>query len=373
MRVSDRSLRNRNALPPRVTAHDAQRKAILNNIPDQAWLKDGGCRYIAVNDAYVEACGISEWDILGRLPSDVWPHELAEQYLRTDREVLETGQRKRYEEQRCDRQGRLRWYDTIKTPVRNARGDVIGTAGISRDISDRKVAERELIESRAQLRELSAYLQSIREAERTRISRELHDELGQNLTALRMGLDWVQTRLLPGQSGLADRLARLRELAESTVANMQSIALELRPVILDDLGLAAAVEWLLESFTERTGLAVRASVNVDDAGYSREVRTTIFRILQESLTNASRHAGAQGVAVELRESDGCIHLVVADDGKGITTGSASRKKRSLGLLGMHERANMVGGTLSIASEPGRGTVVTLQIPGGYVGTGSVDD
>lgn len=359
---SSRSPHGRSRPPLGAAAHDAQRKAILNNIPDQAWLKDAGCRYIAVNDAYVEACGVSEQDILGKLPSDVWPPELAWQYLKTDREVLETGQRLRYEEQRRNRQGQLRWYDTIKTPVRNGQGTVIGTAGISRDISDRKIAERELIESRAQLRELSAYLQSIREAERTRISRELHDELGQNLTVLGMGLDWAQKQLLPGQDRLATRLTRLRELTESTVANMQTIALELRPVILDDLGLVPAVEWLLESFIERTGLVVTTSINVDDAGYDREVRTAIFRILQESLTNASRHAGAKTVTVELCETDGRLRLLVADDGKGIMTDGGSGRKHSLGLLGMHERANMVGGTLSIASEPGLGTVVTLEIP-----------
>jgi PAS domain S-box-containing protein len=372
MAISSRSPHRRR--PPLGTAaHDAQRKAILNNIPDQAWLKDAECRYIAVNDAYTEACGVSEQQILGRLPFDVWPAELAAQYVRTDREVLETGRRVRYEEQRRDRQGQLRWYDTIKTPVRNGRGKVIGTAGISRDISDRKLAERELIESRAQLRELSAYLQSIREAERTRIARELHDELGQNLTVLGMGLDWAQKQLLPEQDRLSTRLAHLRELVAGTVANMQTIALELRPVILDDLGLVAAIEWLVENFTERTNLAVRTLIAVDDAGYSREVRTTIFRILQESLTNASRHAGARSVTVELDERDGRIRLVVADDGKGIVTDTAARRKRSLGLLGMHERANMVGGTLAIAGEPGHGTVVTLLIPAARAMAGSGDD
>jgi hypothetical protein len=128
--------------PGSASLHDAQRKAILNNIPDQAWLKDASCRYIAVNDAYVVARGVPERKILGRLPSDVWPPELADKYLRTDRAVLETGRRKRYEEQRPDRRGQLRWYETIKMPVRNARGKLIGTVGISRDITDRKRAER---------------------------------------------------------------------------------------------------------------------------------------------------------------------------------------------------------------------------------------
>lgn len=343
--------------------HDAQRKAILNNIPDQAWLKDADCRYIAVNRAYVAACGMPERQIVGSLPSEVWPPELAQKYLRTDREVLETGRRRRYEEQRRDRNGELRWYETIKTPVRDREGGIIGTAGISRDITDRKIAERELIESRAQLRELSAYLQDVREAERTRISRELHDELGQNLTALRLGLDWAQRHLQPGQDRLAARLLRLRELSETTVRSLQTIASELRPGILDDLGLVPAIEWLVESFGERTGVAIHASVDVDDSGCSHDARTAIFRILQEALTNACRHADAKSITVDLREADEAIELMVADDGRGIcATPPGRRKPRSLGLLGMHERATMVGGRLSVTSEPGRGTVVSLRIP-----------
>jgi two-component system, NarL family, sensor histidine kinase UhpB len=342
---------------------DAQRKAILNNIPDQAWLKDADGRYIAVNRAYVAACGMPERQIVGSLPSEVWPPELAQKYLRTDREVLETGRRKRYEEQRRDRNGELRWYETIKTPVRNREGGIIGTAGISRDITDRKIAERELIDSRAQLRELSAYLQDVREAERTRISRELHDELGQNLTALRLGLDWAQRHLQPGQDRLAARLLRLRELSEATVRSLQTIASELRPGILDDLGLVPAIEWLVESFGERTGIAIHASVDVDDTGCSQDARTAIFRILQEALTNACRHADAKSITVDLREADEAIELAVADDGKGISaTAPGRRKPRSLGLLGMRERATMVGGRLSVTSEPGRGTVVSLRIP-----------
>jgi two-component system, NarL family, sensor histidine kinase UhpB len=342
---------------------DAQRKAILNNIPDQAWLKDADCRYIAVNRAYVAACGMPERMIVGSLPSEVWPPELAQKYLRTDREVLETGRRRRYEEQRRDRNGELRWYETIKTPVRNREGGIIGTAGISRDITDRKTAERELIDSRAQLRELSAYLQDVREAERTRISRELHDELGQNLTALRLGLDWAHRHLPPGQDRLAARLVRLRELSEATVRSLQTIASELRPGILDDLGLVPAIEWLVESFGERTGIAIHASVDVDDGGCSHDARTAIFRILQEALTNACRHADAKSITVDLRTADEAIELAVADDGRGIAVMPPGRRKpRSLGLLGMHERANMVGGRLSVTSEPGRGTVVSLRIP-----------
>lgn len=147
-------------------ASDAHRQAILSNIPDQAWLKDVDSRYLAVNEAYVEACGLSEDRILGRLPTEVWKSAVAEQYLVTDRKVLATGLRQRYEEQRPDRLGRLRCYETIKTPVRDPNGRIIGTAGISRDITRRKKLESELRKSRGRLRDLSRHLRSVREEER---------------------------------------------------------------------------------------------------------------------------------------------------------------------------------------------------------------
>lgn len=358
-----RAARGKARQPPEPELHDAQRKAILNNIPDQAWLKDAECRYIAVNEAYVEACGLPEARIVGHLPSEVWPPELAEQYLRTDREVLRTGRRKRYEEQRRDASGELRWYDTIKMPVRSRVRELIGTVGISRDITDRKAAERELIESRAQLRELSAHLQDVREAERTRMARELHDQLGQTLTALRLGLDWAQGQLQPGQEKLAAKLRRLGELSQATVASVQAIASELRPVMLDDLGLGPAVEWLVESFDEKGGARIDSSVEIDDARYGGDIRTAIFRILQEALTNACRHAGAKSIRISLREARGAVELVVSDDGCGIASPTKGpRKRRSLGLLGMQERATMVGGALQVSSEKGRGTTVSLRIP-----------
>lgn len=293
---------------------------------------------------------------------DVWPSAIARHYLATDRDVITSGQPRRYEEQRRDRHGRMRTYETIKTPVRDASGSIIGTAGISRDITHHKAVERELREQRARSRELSAYLQSIREQERTRISRELHDELGQNLTALRLGLDWIEAQLPPGPGELLTKLASLRRLADATVATMATIASELRPAMLDDLGLAAAVEYLVETAASRSGLRIALSVRLDTNARAEETNTAIFRILQEALTNVTRHARAQNVSVSLTESDGEVALDISDDGSGLPQPPRRGKARGLGLLGMQERASMVGGSLSIDSAPGRGTRLALRVP-----------
>ncbi|MGX6567926.1 PAS domain S-box protein [Cupriavidus necator] len=347
---------------------DLQR-AILNNIPDQAWLKDAGSRYVLVNDAFMAACGRSEAEILGSTPDKVWSEEWGQVYLDTDNAVVASGIRRRYEECRHGQDGSLRWFDTIKMPIRGQDGAVVGTVGISRDITDRKRSEQELLDSRAQLRELSAYLQSVREAERTRISRELHDELGQSLTALRLGLSFIEAQQGPDAGDACRKhLQMLKQIADSTVDAVQRIAADLRPPLLDELGLTAAIEWLAESFSERGGIACELALQ-PVGELSAELSTAVFRIAQEALTNACRHGRADRVRVELSAAGGTLRLVVADNGRGIDASRAGHR-RSLGLLGMRERALMLGGKLAVTSEKGGGTRVEAQIPNaGTAGNG----
>jgi two-component system, NarL family, sensor histidine kinase UhpB len=291
----------------------------------------------------------------------VWQSAIAEQYLVTDRKVLASGMRQRYEEQRPDRLGRLRCYETIKTPVRDRNGRIIGTAGISRDITRRKKLESELRKSRGRMRDLSRHLRSVREDERARLSRELHDELGQNLAALRFGLDWVDAQLLVGQDLLAAKVAELRAVTEATIATMARIATELRPSILDDLGLAAAVEWLVETVATQSGLGIARSIDLE-CPYDREIDITVFRILQESLTNVVRHAKASKVTVSLSSIENDVLLAVADDGCGFAAADGQGLNSGLGLLGMRERAAAVGGLLTVESGVEIGTRVMLRVP-----------
>lgn len=339
-------------------------RAILSNIPDQAWLKDTESRYVLVNEAFIGACGRAENEIIGSTPDQVWPPEWGKVYMSTDRAVLESGVRRRYEETRSGADGTPRWFDTVKMPIRNAKGSIVGTVGISRDITDLKRSETELRDSRSQLRKLSAYLQSIREAERTRISRELHDELGQLLSGLRLGLNYLEAQAGEATSGQAAHVQMLKELVDATMDAVHRIASDLRPAVLDELGLHAALEWLTESFVQRNGLPCELRMEMSEAqvtGLDTERSTAIFRIVQEALTNAGRHARAKRVLVEVNARGGDCLLAITDEGCGMDTSRAANGG-SLGLLGMRERALMLGGQLSVQSRPGHGTTVAARIP-----------
>ncbi|HVI27154.1 PAS domain-containing sensor histidine kinase [Hansschlegelia sp.] len=336
------------------------RRALLENIPDMAWLKDRDSRYLAVSATYLEALGVTETEVIGKRPDEVWPPEVAEVYLRTDRGVLKSGKRRRYEESRRDSSGELRWYETIKSPMRDDSGRIIGTVGISRDITRRKASEAELIASRAELRRLSGAEQRARESERARIARELHDELGQTLTAIKMQLVSMKTREPEPAEAVAARLDKLIGIVDRSVSDLRRIATELRPLILDELGLRAALEWLTQTVGEAAQLPISLEFEAAAPAFDPDASTAAFRIVQEALTNAVRHGAANRVQVRGRRRDGAFWVEVIDDGRGIDPSSTASGR--LGLAGMRERARSVGGTIEILGAPGRGTTVTLRLP-----------
>ncbi len=214
---------------------------------------------------------------------------------------------------------------------------------------------------RDQLHALANYLQEMREAERTSIAREIHDEFGQALTALKIDLAWLSRRLPEGEPALRDKIRSMTGLVDDSIGLVRRIATELRPGLLDDLGLTAAIEWQAEEFNKRTGIDVRLELPVEEPTLDRNLATAIFRIFQETLTNVIRHAGASQVWVTLKSTPQEITLTVRDDGSGIAPEEAISPK-SLGLLGMRERASAWGGRLVFEGQPGRGTTVRLTLP-----------
>jgi PAS domain S-box-containing protein len=232
---------------------------------------------------------------------------------------------------------------------------------ILRDVTERVHAESELRRSQQDLRELAAVSQSAREQEKTRIARELHDELAQSLTALKMDLAWTAERLAAGESAASDKLARMQALLDAMVASTRRISADLRPLMLDDLGLAAAVEWLVESFRERNAIECELMAANEDLDLQEPLASCIFRMLQESLTNVARHSGASSVQVALSRSNGEIALTVKDNGRGFSP-EAPRKPESYGLVGLRERAYLVGGKVRIESAPGEGVRIDVRIP-----------
>jgi signal transduction histidine kinase len=212
------------------------------------------------------------------------------------------------------------------------------------------------------LRELAARLQSVREEERAKVAREIHDELGQALTAIKIDLASLIRAPRADQKEELEKTESILKLVDQTILSVRRIATELRPAILDDLGLVAAVEWAAEEFDARTGTKCRLDLPDEDIVIDQERTTAIFRIFQETLTNVTRHAQATQVDVRLEREDGSIVLEVRDNGRGIAEDQFSTG-RSLGILGMRERALLLGGELTIRGAAGKGTIVRVVIPG----------
>ena len=212
-----------------------------------------------------------------------------------------------------------------------------------------------------ELRDLAVAMQELREAERTRIARELHDELGQALTALKMDVDLLDSSMPRERADLFERLGAMRELLDGTVATTRRISADLRPLVLDDLGLGAAIEWLLQNTVQRAGVEFSAHLDDELVAIGEPYASALFRILQESLTNVVRHARARRVDLRLERAGDDVLLRVADDGIGVA-GVARAKPGSFGLRGISERVLMLGGSVAITGEPGRGTTVEARIP-----------
>jgi PAS domain S-box-containing protein len=242
------------------------------------------------------------------------------------------------------------------------RGQAPRVLVISSDITERKRGEEALVLQREQLRALAERLQTVREEDRKKVARELHDQIGQILTSIKMDMTWVVRHLPESEVQVLARLAESIELINDGVKAVRIICSGLRPGVLDDLGLAAAIEWQASEFATRNNIRCEVSVPPIDLHLDGDRATATFRIFQECLTNVIRHAQAKSVRVDLCQEDENILLVVKDDGKGFSEAGFSNSLGSLGLLGMKERAQFCGGDVQIFSSPGNGTTVTVRVP-----------
>jgi PAS domain S-box-containing protein len=232
---------------------------------------------------------------------------------------------------------------------------------ILRDVTERVRADEALQRSREELREFATVASTVREQEKSRIARELHDELAQALTALKMDVLWVKERLPAGQEQLFAKFAAMQILLDSTVTATRRISADLRPLMLDDLGLIPAAEWLVQNFTQRHGIHCELAIDPPELELRDPHATAVFRILQESLTNVARHAHASLVQISLDGNDGEIMLRVRDNGRGFDPGGP-RKPSSFGLVGLRERAYLLDGEIKFDTAPGKGTVIEVRIP-----------
>ena len=229
------------------------------------------------------------------------------------------------------------------------------------DITEQRMAEQELANSREKLRNLSIHLQSVREKESTRIAREIHDELGQSLTALQMDLAWLSVSIPHTDLLLGTKIQKMKNLVDTTIESVHRISTELRPILLDDLGLIAAMEWQAGEFRSRTDIQCDARFDLKESVVEKDLATAIFRIFQETLTNIVRHAHATLVRVRLLQKGNELRFDVSDNGIGITEKDIDNPS-SFGIVGIRERVNLWGGTVHITGKPYKGTKVSVRIP-----------
>lgn len=233
--------------------------------------------------------------------------------------------------------------------------------GIIQDITERQIAEQEILARNKQLRDLSNQLERIREDERTHIAREIHDELGQQITSLKMDIDWVSHKQNNQEAIVLSKLHEMLHLCDGLISTVRRISSDLRPAIIDDLGLIEALEWKCNDFEEKMGIRCKFSSKIKDRKFENLFSINVYRILQETLTNVSRHAGAKSVTVSVSENETELILEISDDGKGINTENTGNRK-TLGIMGMKERAALLGGKLTLSGTINKGTQTTLTLP-----------
>ena len=337
-------------------------RLVINTIPTMAWsvLPEGRVDFLS--QRWLDYSGLSLQQYVANPTGPIHPEDIPRAIEKWERAVA-SGQPYEDEMRLRRADGEYRWFLVRTVPLHDEQGTIVKWYGTSTDIEDRKQAEEKLRATSEQLRALSAKLQSAREDVSTRIARAVHDEVGQALAALGMDVAWVSKNL--GRSGaraaLSAKLQSMGRLLESTAETVQRIASDLRPSLLDNLGLEAAVDWAVTGFQERTGITCRLEERLDGEQIEPSRATAIFRILQEALTNIARHARAKQVAVLLVRRDGELLLEVEDDGIGIEDARID-DFRSLGLLGMRERARTFGGDVEIAHRTPSGTALSARIP-----------
>ncbi len=353
----------RRKMEDKLKASEEKWRSLFENSPsiimtvDSNYCITGVNRSISTRYDPLEIIGISSFELI-----DETDRPMAKENLD---KVFSTGEASSFTVKRIPEGSNIQYY-TVQAVPQKKNCSVENITIIATDITEKILAEEKEKETNDMLHSLAAHLQTIREEERTMISREIHDQLGQELTALKMDIAFLARKIekskeLPDWDGILEGLRSMSDITDQTINSVRRIARELRPDILDKLGLKDAIEWHAEEFTKRTG--IRSSVSLSDAEFEfgQNLDTTIYRIVQEALTNVARHSGANFVKIGLNANGKGVYLSIEDNGKGITEEEINNAK-SLGLVGIKERAHSVNGQISITGIKDKGTKLNIIIP-----------
>ena len=353
VRIAIERGRNRDA-----RQRDEHMRMILSRLPIVIWSTDTNLRITSSEGFGLRGAGVAPHELVGRPLADVGggPEGIA---VSSCRDAL-SGEWVRYENE---------WhgcmFETYQGPLQGPTGDVIGTAALSIDVTARRVDDAHLRETIERLRALRTRVDTIREEEGSRIARDIHDHIGQTLTAVKMDVAHVRRQIagvFPPLPEADERLGSMADLLELAVQDLRRVATELRPHILDDVGVLAAIEWQVRDFEHRTGVTCAFASDVAAIDMPSSHATAVYRIVQEALTNIMRHAAATHVDVRAWTKGADAYIRVRDNGRGLDSATTA-PFTSLGLLGMSERAKMFSGTVAITSDgPGQGTTVLVCFP-----------
>ena len=335
---------------------------VIDTDPNLIYVKNAGGKFIMVNQTLANFYGTTMQDIIGKTDGEINPgRKWISAFLASGAETFNEQQEAILTESFVTPVGEQHWYLTIKKPLPQADGS-INVLGIAVDITEQKLSEIKLDESYKELQQLTSHIENILENERTRIARELHDEMGATLAALKMRVTWLASKLPPELTPLSDECSHISNLISDGVRTLHQIVHKLRPSLLEDVGLDAAIEDCVRQFRQNTNIECILMLPEEGLTLGNEQSSAIFRILQESLSNIAKHAQASKVEIFFTQRSNSCSMVVEDNGLGFTHTS---KEKSFGLLGIRERALMAGGKAKISSMHGKGTRVSVTVPSPY--------
>lgn len=332
---------------------------VIDMDPSMIFVRDTAGRFLLANQTVANFYAVTIQELVGKTSSELKPdHEEVPGFLGSDREVMESGRETTSTEAVVMPDGRQHWYMIIKRLMLQPDGS-INTLGIAADISELKLSGIKLDESYKELQRLALHLEYVRGEERTQIARNLHDEMGATLAALKMRIAWLASKLPDGMPHLAAEAGHISELVSDGIKTVRRVVSDLRPNLLNDVGLTAAVRDYANRFQRDTEIKCTVFLPGQDFTLDENQSVTVFRIIQESLSNVAHHAQASKVDILFSLNGDSLLVEIADNGAGFDTAG---KERSFGLIGIKERALMIGGIATIESGPGLGTRVTLRIP-----------